>query len=170
VGIVLAFSKQESYTEENTLDYWDLNNAEMSTINPQDPGPNWTLEIQEGTLLKLNVSASDTVRVRIATPTRDNVTGEEVLNIVFNQVGTHFTQDVRGQATTYRVEIKNEGITPVNISGNVKKIVKIYQTVFPYSSLGALVVLVGLTSLIYGILTKPKKRRPKMKARKSRRA
>jgi hypothetical protein len=37
VGIVLAaFSIQESYTEENALDKWDLNTP-PSTINPQDP-------------------------------------------------------------------------------------------------------------------------------------
>jgi hypothetical protein len=166
VGIVLAaFSIQESYTEENTLDKWDLN-KEPSTLNPQNPGPLWALEMQEGSFFELNVSASNTVRMRIGTPTYNNSTGEVVLtNPIFNQVGTGFTQKVAvGGSGTYQVEVKNEGATPVNILGNVfaKKIVTIYYpTVFPYSSLGTLVVLGGLASLIYGVLTKPKKRRSK---------
>jgi hypothetical protein len=173
VGIVLAaFSIQESYTEENTLDQWDLN-KEPSTLNPQDLGPSWTLEMPEGSFFELNVSASNTVRMRIGTPTYDEYVGEMVLmNPIFNQVGTRFTQKVAVGATdTYQVEIKNEGTTSVKISGNVfaKKIVTIYRpTVYPYSSLGILVVLGGLASLIYGILTKPKKRRSKKKARKTR--
>jgi hypothetical protein len=163
VGIVLAaFSIQESYTEENALGKWDLNTP-PSTINPQDSGPSWTLEMPEGSFFELNVSASDAVRVRIGTPTYNEDTEEVVLtNLIFNQVGTGFTQRVAvGGSGTYQVEVKNEGTTPVNISGNVfaKKIVAIYQTVFPYSSLGTLVVLGGLASLIYGVLTKPRKRR-----------
>lgn len=162
VGIVLAaFSIQESYTEENTLNNW--NGMGSSTINP-DLGPSWALGMPEGSFFELNVSASDAVRVRIGTPIHDEYTGEVVLtNLIFNQVGTRFTQRVAvGKSGTYQVEVKNEGTTPVNIWGNVfaKKIVTMYYpTVFPYSSLGTLVVLGGLASLIYGVLTKPKKRR-----------
>jgi hypothetical protein len=174
VGIVLvAFSIQESYTEEKTLDKWD--NIWSSTLNPHladAPDPSWTLEIQEGSFFELNVSASDAVRVRIGTPYYDNDTGLEVsFDAIFDQVGTRFTQKVAVGAKGYcTVEIKNEGTTPVSIWGNVlaKKIVTIYQTTYPYTPLATPVVLVGLTPLIYGVLTKPKKRRSQSKARKTR--
>lgn len=161
MGIVLAtFSIQESYTKENTLNKWDLN-KEPLTLNPQEPGPVWGLGMPERSFFELNVSASGTVRVRIGTPIYIAYTGEIVLtNLIFDQVGTGFTQKVEvDKSDTYQVEIKNEGTTPVNISGNVfaKKIETIYQTFYPYLSLGTLVVLVGLASLIYGVLTKPKK-------------
>lgn len=169
VGIVLAFSIQESYTKENTLDKWDP--LTPSTLNPQNvTGWAFMALTPDGTFLKLNVTTSDTVRLRIGSMTIDEVTGKEIWgNLIFDQVGTHFTQKVAIAGTSSKLlEIKNEGTTLVNISGNVKKIGNIYQTVYPYSGLGTLVVLVGLTSLIYGVLTKPKERRSKRKGRKTR--
>lgn len=169
VGIVSAtFSIQESYTEESTLNRWDLNN-EPITLKSTGPGLIWGLEMPERSFFELNVSASGSVRVRIGTPTFIEDTEEVVLtNLIFDHVGTRFTQKVEvDKSGTYQVEIKNEG-TPVNISGNVfaKKIVTIYQAVYPYSSLGTLVAIGGLTLLIYGVLIRPKKRRSKRKARK----
>jgi len=72
-----AFSIQESHSEENILNKWD--SLGFSSINPQDVGPSWTLEMQEGSLFELNVSASGTVRVRIGTSVYDEVTGEPIL-------------------------------------------------------------------------------------------
>jgi hypothetical protein len=162
VGIVLvaAFSIQESYTEENTLNEWDTMSR---TLNP-DSEPTWTLAMPEGSLFELNVSASDTVRMRIGTPLYDMVTGEEVsFDSIFGQVGTSFTQKVAVDASgTYRVEIKNEGTTSVSIWGNVlaKEIVTKYKaSSYPYAPLATPLVLVGVTLLIYGALTKPKKAR-----------
>ncbi len=171
MGIVLAtFSKQESYTEENTLNHWNLKGP--STLNPNGLATTWALEMQDGSYFELNVSASDNVRVRIGIPTTNQGTTEIVLrNVIFDQVGTRFTQEVAvSESSTYQVEIRNVGTTPVNIWGNVsaKKIVIIYQLVYPYSSLATLVLLGGLASLIYGVLTEPKKRRSKRKARKTR--
>jgi hypothetical protein len=169
VGIVLAaFSIQESYVEENILDRWDgIGSSTQGWINPEDLGFSWTLEMQEGSFFELNVSASDTVGVRIGTPTYDGDTGEEVLtNPMFDHVGTCFTQKVAvGESGIYRMEIKNEGTTPVSIWGNVfaKKIVVIYQSVFPYLSVGTSVILGGLASLIYGALTKSKEKHSKRK-------
>ena len=160
-GTVLAtFSIQESYTEE--IDKW---NVGPSAIRPEDQGPSWTLGMQDGSFFELNISASDTVRVRIGTSTYNEVTGEAVLkNLTFDQAGTRFTQKIAiGKSGTYQVQIKNEGKTPVNIWGNVFAKKTVYQTVYPYSSLATIVVLGGLASLIYGVLTKPKKRRTKRK-------
>jgi hypothetical protein len=169
LGIVLVFSIQESHSEENTLDKWDP--LTPSTLNPQNlTGWAYMVSTPDGTFLKLNVSASETVRLRIGFFTIDEVTGKKIWrNLIFNQTGTRFTQKVAitGTDADY-LEIENEGTGLVNISGNIKKIGNIYQTIYSYSSLGTLVMLVGLISLIYGILTKPNKRHPKRKARKTR--
>lgn len=163
IGIVLAvFSIQESHAEENAVGRWD--NIWPYALKPQsEPGPIWAIEMPEGGgFFELNVSATDTVRVRIGSPGYDNVTEKDVLlGIVFDQVGTRFTQKVAvGGSGYYEVEIKNEGTASVGIWGDVvaKKAEVTHQTVYPYSSLGTLVMLGGLTSLIYGVLTKPKKR------------
>lgn len=163
-GIVLAaFSIQESHSEEQTLGNWDSSGP--STIHPQDPGPRWALEMPEGSFFELSVSASDTVRVKIGTPTYPEDTGEEVLtNLIFDQVGTSFTQNVTiGENDTYQVEIHNEATTNVIVWGNIsaRSILTTYQTLYPHSSSGALVVLGGLALSIYGVLTKPKKRHHK---------
>lgn len=133
VGIVLAafLTQVISSTGESTLDKWD--NVWPSTIlYPQSQGPSWTLEMPDGSFFELNVSASGTVRLRIGLSIYNNDTGEEILtSIIFNQVGTLFTQKVAVGATdTYQVEIKNEGTTPVIIWGNVsaKKIATTYQS------------------------------------------
>jgi hypothetical protein len=159
LGIVLTFSIPESLPEEITLDKWDP--VTPSTLSPQnETGWAYTELTQGGSFLNLNVTASDEVRLIIGDPSYDNATGEETwTNVIFNQVGTSFTQEVSiaGTAASF-LEIDNEGTTPVNLSGNVKKIGNVYQTVYPYSSLGILVILVGSILLIYGILTLPRKR------------
>jgi hypothetical protein len=156
LGIVLAFLIQESLPEEVTLDKW--NPLTPSTLGPQNETGWAYMELtQGGSFLKLNVTASDNVRLMVGNPSIDNVTGEEVwANLIFNQVGTRFTQEVpiAGKAANC-LDIKNEGTTPVDISGNVEKIGNVYQRVYPYSSLGALAMLVGFISLIYGIVTRP---------------
>jgi len=99
----------------------------------------------------------------IGEPIYDNVTGEETwTNVIFNQVGTRFTQEVAIAGTAASLlEIDNEGTTPVNISGNVTKIGNKNQTIYPYSSLGFLVAVVGSILLIYGILTRSGKKHSK---------
>lgn len=162
IGIILAaFSTQSSYEKENTLGTWV--NLWPGALKPQsEPGPLWTIEIPEGGgFFELNVSATDWVRVRIGTPGFDNVTQKDILvNIVFDQVGTRFNQKVDVKGGFYEVDIRNEGTFLLIIWGDVvaKNTTVTYQTVYPYSSSGTLVVLGGFTSLMYGVLTKPKKR------------
>jgi hypothetical protein len=163
LGIVLAFSIQESLPEEITLDKWDP--VTPSTLSPQnETGWAYTELTKGGSFLKLNVTASDEVRLIIGEPSYSATEEETWTNVIFNQSGTSFTQEVAiaGTAASF-LEIDNEGTTPVNLSGNVKKIGNTYQTVYPYSSLGTLVILVGSILLIYGIFTLPKKRHLKGK-------
>lgn len=114
-GTVLAsFSTQESYTEENILDEWD--SLGPSTVGP-DLGPSWTLAMPEQSYFQLNVSASGVVRVRVGTPAYDEYTGVPSLtNLIFNQVGTRFTQNVSvATNSTYQVEVRNEETIPVDL-------------------------------------------------------
>jgi hypothetical protein len=173
LGIVFAFLIQKSLPEEITLDKWDP--LTPSTLTPQNETGWAYMELtQGGSFLRLNVTASNDVRLIIGTPSTDSVTGEEVwTNPIFDQVGTRFNQDVAiAGKTADCLDIKNEGITSVNISGNVEKIENTYQTVYPYSALGALAIFVGFILLIYGIVTRPGpgKKHPKRKTGKTRTA
>ena len=162
IGIVLvAFSTQTSYEKENTL--WTWTNLWSGALKPQsEPGPLWTIDIPEGGgFFELNVSATDSVRVRIGTPGYDNVTQKDILvNILFDQTKTSISQRVDVEGGFYEVNIRNEGTVSVLVWGDVKakNTTVTYQTVYPYSSSGTLVVLGGFASLIYGVLTKSKKR------------
>jgi hypothetical protein len=160
VGILLTFSIHESRSEETALDEWDP--LTPSTLYPQNvTGWAFMALTQNGTFLELNISASGDVRVRIGVfLTVDEVTGEVVWeNLIFDHVGRLFTQRVpiAGTGADF-LEIKNEGVAPVNISGNIKKIGNTYRTYYPHASLGTLTLLTGLSLLLYGLFTKPKKR------------
>lgn len=161
--VLTAFSIRKSHTEDNILDTWDLNDS--SALDPQGPGPHWAIEMPDGSFFELNISAANALRLRIGTLVHNEDTGEDLLtNLVFDQVGTRFDQQVAvGGNNTFQVEIKNEGTSIVSIWGNIlaKKTVVIYQTVYPYASLGTLAVLTGSTSMIYGVSTKPKKKHVK---------
>jgi hypothetical protein len=156
LGIVLAYSHPESLPEEITLDKWDP--VTPSTLSPQNQtGWDYTELTQGGNFLELNVTASDNVTLIIGEPVYNNVTGgESWTNLIFNQIGTRFTQEVSIAGTRASfLEIMNNGTTPVNISGSVTKLGNINQTVYPYSLLGTLVALAGFILLICGIVTRP---------------
>jgi hypothetical protein len=156
LGIVLAYSHPESLPEEVTLDKWDP--VTPSTLSAQNQtGWDFTALTQGGSFLKLNVTASDNVALMIGELTENNVTGDQTWNnLVFNQVGTRFAQDVSINGTRASfLEIDNNGTTPVNLSGNVTKIGTINQTVYPFSLLGTLIALAGFILLIYGTVTRP---------------
>ena len=161
VGILLAFSIQESRCEETVFDTWDP--LTPSTLYPGNvTGWAFMALTQNGTFLELNISASGDVRVTIGALTFfDEVTGRESWkNVIFSQTGDCFTQkvEIAGKNVDF-LEIKNEGTAPVNISGNIKKTGNTYRTYYPYASLGTLTVLVGLSLLLYGLFAKPRKRR-----------
>jgi hypothetical protein len=121
-GIVLAafLTQVLSSTESISLGKWDP--IEPSTyIFPGSPGPSWALEMPEGSLFELNVSASKTVRLKIGTPAYDPDTESEVsFDSIYDQVGTSFTQKVViGASRMCTVKIINEGTTPSAIEGYV---------------------------------------------------
>jgi hypothetical protein len=153
---VFAYAHPESLPEQVTLDKWDpVTPATLSAQN--QTGWDFTALTQGGSFLKLNVTASDNVALMIGELTENNVTGDQTWNnLVFNQVGTRFAQDVSINGTRASfLEIDNNGTAPVNLSGNVTKIGTINHTVYPYSLLGTLVALAGFVLLIYGIVTRP---------------
>jgi hypothetical protein len=159
-GIALAvISIQQARSEEQILGKWDSFGPSMITL--QDPGPSWALEMTEGSFFELDVSASDAVRLEIGVPTYSEDVGKEVLtNLVFDQVGTSFTQNITiHENGTYQIEIHNEAMTNVIVWGSIsaRSVFTTYVALYPHSSSGALVMLGGLFSLIYGVLTKPKK-------------
>jgi len=161
IGVILAsYSTQISHIEE--IEKWNIG---FCTIRPQDPGCCWGREMSNGTFFELNISASNTVRIKIGVPVYDEVENKIVLkNIIFNRVGINFTQIVEiRESGTYQVEIKNEGTNAVNISGSVSAKKAIYRTVYPYLSLATPILFGSLISLTYGIFAKTEKRNIKMK-------
>lgn len=161
LGIVLVvFSVQESDAEELMIDEWG--NLGDSTIRPEDPGPHWAIGMQKGDFFELNMSASGIVSVRIGIPTIIEETEQEALeNIIFDQTKTQFAQRVEiNESGTYQVEVSNGGTTAIVVLGNVLagRILVIYQTFYPYSSPGTLAAIAGLSSLVYGIFSKTRRR------------
>jgi hypothetical protein len=170
LGVVLAYSHTDA-SEEITLDKWDP--VTPSTLSPQNQtGWAYMDRTQGGSFLKLNVTASNNVRLMIGLAGSSNVTEEESnvteeetwANLIFNQSGTRFTQEVAIAGTAADcLEIKNDGTTPVNISGNVAKVADVYQTVYPEFYSGALVMLLGFILLIFGIVIRPARKRTRIK-------
>jgi len=160
-GIILT-SIQESCIEEGVLGEW--NPTTPLALYPQDEF-RWSLlplTLNE-TVLELNISASGDVRVVIGILSYEPISELEFWkNIIFNQTGTYFHQNVSiAEASANLLQIKNEGTEPINISGNIKKLGNIRKTFYPYSGLGNLMGISGLFILALGILTKPRKRRSK---------
>lgn len=166
LGVVLvAFSIQEPLSEERTIDRWDVGEP-YSTLTPLTPHnlTAWA-PTGEGSYFELNISASNIVRVRISMHALNFTnTGEEIwTDPVFDHFASRFTQKVTVKESSCLVEIKNEGTTPVNISGNIslKKTSVLYQSVYPYSSAGTLSLLVGSALLVYAVKTSRNERRSK---------
>jgi len=160
IGIILALSIQENRIKEIVIDEWDP--ITPSTLYPGDV-TGWAFMVltSSGTYLELNISASDDVRIIIGLIFYNETTGEEIWNnVIFSQTGSCFTQkvEIAGKNVNF-LEIKNEGTNAVNISGNIRKMGNIRQPLYPYSGLGTLVELLGLSSMIYGILAKPRRRK-----------
>ena len=149
----MAFCVQETRIEEAVIDEW--NPVTPLTLYPRNvTGWAFMALIPNGTFLELNISASDNVTVIIGKLVYfDEVTREEIWNnVIFNQTGTTFTQkvEIAGENVDF-LEIKNEGTSPVNIYGSIRKIGNVSRQSHPYAGLGTLATLSGLIMLIYGI-------------------
>lgn len=163
-GIILAFSIQESHTEEGVIDEWDP--IKPSILYPQNiTGWAFMADISQGNFLELNISASDIVRVRIGTIIANATEGYIWKDLLFDNYGKRFNQrvSIAEIGVNAYLEIKNEGERPVNIYGSIKKIGDIQKKSNPYLGLGTLTLLLGLILLIYGLSAKPKKRKSKGK-------
>lgn len=166
-GIPLT-SIQESHIEEGVLKEW--NPAAPLTLPPQDEF-RWSLlplTLTE-TFLELNISASGDVRVIIGILNYEPISEYEFWrNVIFNQTGTYFNQNVSiAEASANLLQIKNEGTECVNITGYIKKLGNIRKTVYPYSGYGTLMSISGIFLLFLGILTKPRKMRSQFTLKKS---
>lgn len=163
IAIAAFLTQVLSSTESISLGKWDPIEPSGYISPDKYVGPSWTLEMPEGSLFELNVSASKTVRLKIGTPVYDNLTMLEVsFDSIYDQVGTSFTQEVAvGASRMYTVKIINEGTTTSSIEGYVlaENSITTRQIIYPYSSWGTLVTLGGICSMIYGVLTKPNRRR-----------
>lgn len=174
VGVSISFSRQEHRVGEVVADEWEVTPKTLKTL---DEGNSSTycafidrvrIKGEEYkhlniTAVQLKISASHPVRVIIGKfmPNElTEITGEFDWGItVFNNSASLFNEKVQinGKDVDF-LEIKNEGTTSVSISGSIKTIASVIQIVYPYSSFGTLIVLVGFTLLIYGLKAKPRKR------------
>ena len=164
VGIILAFySTGESYSEEEIVTEWD--DIWPSTLNPPPDPQNatfWGSYVQIGDWIEFDLSFSGSVRVTVSALQQ----ADQKLTPIFDEVGTVFDQKVAVPGSgTYQVDIKNEGLSAVDIipgsSVAVKTNVTSYGTSYPYSAIGVLTACGGAVVLILGLLSKSRKARKK---------
>jgi len=158
IAVVLTYVIYEECIEEIVIDEW--NPITPSLLYPRNV-TGWAFKAltTNGTYLELNISASGIIRVIVGKPVE--VLGKEVWeNVLFNDTGQVFDQkiEVAGKDVDY-LEIRNEGMNPVNISGCVKKTGNAAVKFYRYQGLGFFMGLLGTSVLIYGIFAKPQKKR-----------
>lgn len=192
IGIVLAFSVRETYVEECVIDEW--NPITPSTLYPNwnydadefnstgyafisraksDPQKRALLESEEilELYLDLDISASNTIRVRVGSISAANNSLHDYqfcdmhlppkynLAVIFDESGTRISKRVRIDGTSADfLDIINEGVVPADILGSVKLIGKLQMISNPFSGLGTLICLIGVFLLFYGVLAKSKRR------------
>ncbi|MEM3703157.1 MAG: hypothetical protein QXX79_01855 [Candidatus Bathyarchaeia archaeon] len=165
--IILTYFIQEYHPEEVVIDKLDFATdfTKPYQLDPQrNTGWSFMVKTLNGTFLELNISASYEVRILIGALHHFDETGAKIWDVViFNETGKNFTQKVGIAGTKANfLEIRNEGTTPVSISGDIKKIDIIRQPSYPYSGLGTLAGLLGWILLIYGILARPRTRKRRL--------
>ncbi|MEM3617733.1 MAG: hypothetical protein QXK47_01520 [Candidatus Bathyarchaeia archaeon] len=163
----MGFSTTISYVKELPKNDKIFDNETLSEYN----NAIFASEMEEGDFFEINISASNNVRVKVGNVGRDPF-GNPITTdpILFEDYGNNIIQrvNVTGKGT-YQVEIINEGTGPVILSGFLyaKKSVKIIQVLHPYSSLGTLLLLLGVGVLFYGILAKPRRLRARRRLRET---
>lgn len=124
-------------------------------------------EMEEGAFFEINISASDNVKVKVGNVGRGPFGETITTNPIFEDYGRNIVQRINvTRKDTYQVEIVNEGVEPITLSGalSAKKTVRVIETLHPYASLGTLVLLAGLGVLTYGFLAKPRKGRARKRS------
>jgi hypothetical protein len=115
--------------------------------------------------LELNVTASSPVRVRVGKLFYNSSSGKvDVVNATFNEEGVYIAENVRvqvinGSANANYLEIANENVNSVDISGYIKLKAKMPEVFHPFYGFGTLMCLLGFSLAAYGLLAKPKRKR-----------
>lgn len=117
--------------------------------------------------LELNLTASDgPIRVRVgkAKPNPSSIFGVDLLEPIFDEKGTYITgriaiNVVNGTADANILEIINEEVNPVNLSGNTILKAEMPKLFRPFLGFGVFMCLLGFSLMFYGILAKPSRKR-----------
>jgi|GEM_PF-2047226 hypothetical protein len=166
-GTILAAYPSEVIREE-VIDEW--NPIRPPTLNPYSMPENatgWAFTILKpgGNFLEFNVTASAPVRIRVGLYGYNESGKPSWLKLLLDHVDTYFTGRIPiNESEANFLEIRNEKEFPVSISGSVRKIGFVNRTMYPYSGLGTMIILLGSAFLIYGIASRPKRER--LKARR----
>lgn len=114
--------------------------------------------MQPGMWFQLNISSSDSVKVVISI--LQHLGGPEKDTVAGPFIGTSFHQKATVSVTaTYWIDIYNENPSTVTLYGNVlvQQEETNYHTVYPYVIPGFLIMLGGITTLLFGIFKRPRK-------------
>ncbi|MEM3629238.1 MAG: hypothetical protein QXQ94_10895 [Candidatus Bathyarchaeia archaeon] len=162
-ALTLTFVIYERRVVEVVVDAWDPVSPSLLYPYPENfTGWSFMTLSESGDFLELNISASDSVRVLIGKLTGYNETTRELFweNIVFNDTGKVFNQRVEiSEKSVNFLVIINEGISPITLSGSVKKIEYKNVIFHPYSNLAIPATMLGLSLLIFGLVAKAHKRK-----------
>lgn len=166
IAVILVYCIKECRIQEVIIDKWDP--ITPSVLEPYNQ-TGWAFAVltSNGTYLELNISASGRVRIIIGKLVYFNeITRERIYsNVVFNETGTRFIRKVEiAEKDVDFLEIENRETYPVEISGNINKTGNVHQQFYPYSSIGTLIGLVGLSLLVYGIVAKANKKKKRKRA------
>lgn len=148
---ILVFPTPHTSTVD--ISRWDF---PVNTLDPQKT-TFYAQSMSPGNWFQLNVTATNLVELQISGVSQSGT----VKTPVFTDQGTRFTQKVSVALTgSYEVDVTNISSSTITLSGCVlaQKSVADNAILGPYASLGFLVMLVGLTVLCFGLLTKSKTR------------
>lgn len=159
LGIFFAvFSVTETYIQIDRPTWLEI----QPKIKPQGT-PTWTIWMQAGDRLKVNITAlKGEVRVVIG-PVTVNELGEILIeNPIFNRKGASFSWEyVIEKEDTYQIEVRNEGTTEVTVVGELVAEHPRIRVIYPYTSAAAPTLILGVALLIYQFIRKPKRKRVK---------
>ena len=152
--MIMVFPAQETSLETVTVKTWNL---QQRTIAPQN-STFYGSSMQPEMWFQLNISSSDSVKVIISII--QHLGGPEKDTIAGPFIGTSFHQKATVSVTaTYWIDIYNENPTPVTLYGNVlvQQEKTNYHTIYPYVIPGFLIMLGGITTLLFGTFKRPRK-------------
>lgn len=87
-----------------------------------------------------------------------------VERLTFNATNINVTNNIVADARWLLLEISNEGVDPVRLSGDVMFKAEMPKVFYPFLGLGIFICLLGSSLMVYGILVKPKPSRKRVRA------